>query len=330
MRTVGTILAAAGTALSLLCIIAPQVTVAANLQAAEKKISAQPSQSIPDVIGILPKLEGLADGAFQLPPWEKIFDFADGFVKAADKQLNAAAREFNVAEKIDEFRNTFHNIVAASSEIRGDMTELTQQGLTLGQISDELGVIFNDVLEYLKKTFPPPDQAPGHEQRQEMVETVLDRAEQGLLDFARKHGMSQDGLEKLRSSFDRLKPHIEKLVVITADLIEQHPVIFSALVFSGVAMLVPESWFLRPLLSMIGYGPYGPIKGTAASWAQRRFWGAVVSRGSWFAFLQRAGMKGIALSRPFMGVIGAVIGGVVGALFPCFSPRDLFENFARL
>jgi hypothetical protein len=163
----------------------------------------------------LPKLEGLAEGAFQLPPWEKIFDFADGFVKAADKQLNAAAREFNVAEKIDEFRNTFHNVVAASSDIRGHMTELTQQGLTLDQISDELGVIFNDVLEYLKKTFPPPDQAPGHEQRQEMVETVLDRAEQGLLDFACKHGMSQDGLEKLRSSFDRLKPHVEKLVVIT-------------------------------------------------------------------------------------------------------------------
>ena len=28
-------------------------------------------------------------------------------------------------------------------------------------------------------------------------------------------------------------------------------------------MLIPESWILHPLLSMMGYGPYGPIKGGA-------------------------------------------------------------------
>ena len=120
-----------------------------------------------------------------------------------------------MAEKIDEFRSTFHDIVSASNEIRGHLTELTQQGLTLDQISGELGVIFNDILGHLKKAFPPPDQAPGHEQRQEMVNTVLDSAEQELVDFARKHGMSEDGLENLRSSFGLLKPHVEKLVVIT-------------------------------------------------------------------------------------------------------------------
>ena len=136
-------------------------------------------------------------------------------MKATNERLNAAAREFEVAEKIHEFRSTFHAIVSTSNEIRGHMTELTQQGLTLDQISDELGVIFNDILGHLKKTFPPPDQAPNHEQRQEMVNTVLERAEQELVDFARKYGMSEDGLENLRSSFDRLKPHVEKLVVIT-------------------------------------------------------------------------------------------------------------------
>jgi hypothetical protein len=131
--------------------------------------------------------------------------------------------------------------------------------------------------------------------------------------------MSEDGLENLRSSFDQLKPRVEKLVVITGDLIEQHPVLFSTLVFSATAMLIPESWILRPLLSMIGYGPYGPIKGSPAAWAQRRFWGAAVSKGSWFAFLQRAGMKGISV-RPIMGAIGGAIGAIVGST-PCFLAR---------
>ena len=136
-------------------------------------------------------------------------------MKTTNERLNSAARQFDVAEKIDEFRSTFHNIVSSSNEIRGHMTELTQQGLTLDRISDELGIIFDDILDRLKETFPPPDQAPSHEQRQEMVNTVLDRAEQGLVDFARKHGMSEDGLRNLRSSFARLKQLTKKLVVIT-------------------------------------------------------------------------------------------------------------------
>ena len=159
------------------------------------------------------------------------------------------------------------------------MTELTQQGLTLDRISDELGIIFDDILDRLKETSPPPDQAPSHEQRQEMVNTVLDRAEQGLVDFARKHGMSEDGLRNLRSSSARLKQLTKKLVAITGmpspaacivvriwslpplgDLVEQHPILFCILGSSVAAMLVPESWILRPLLNMMGFGQYGPIK----------------------------------------------------------------------
>jgi len=147
-----------------------------------------------------------------------------------------------------------------------------------------------------------------------MVVAVLDKAEQGLLDLARKHGMSEDGLERVRESFGLLKPRIEKLVVITGDLVEQHPVIFSALISSAVAMLIPESWILRPLLSVMGYGPYGPIKGSPAAWAQRRFWGATVKKGSWFAILQKAGMKGTSI-RSIIGAIGGAIGGLFGKLF---------------
>jgi hypothetical protein len=52
-----------------------------------------------------------------------------------------------------------------------------------------------------------------------MTTTVLDRAEQGLLELGGKHGMSEDGLERVRRSFASLKPHIENLVVITGALL---------------------------------------------------------------------------------------------------------------
>ena len=100
---------------------------------------------------------------------------------------------------------------------------------------------------------------------------------------------------------------------------------------SIAGMVIPQAWILRPLLSVLGYGLYGPIKGrqsidnyrrtglsydgfpgSPAAWAQLQFWGAAVQKGSWFAILQRAGMKGVSSSiRPMMGVIG----GTVGALF---------------
>jgi hypothetical protein len=100
-------------------------------------------------------------------------------------------------------------------------------------------------------------------------------------------------------------------------------------------ILVPEAWILRPLLSVMGYGLYGPVKGTQAiddyrwagltcdgfpgtpaAWAQFQFWGAAVKKGSWFAILQKAGMKGVSSSiRPVMGAIGGTIGALYGKLF---------------
>ena len=53
-------------------------------------------------------------------------------------------REFNMAERVDESRSTLYNVVSGSNEIHGHMTELTHRGLTFGQISEKLGVIFDN------------------------------------------------------------------------------------------------------------------------------------------------------------------------------------------
>jgi len=36
--------------------------------------------------------------------------------------------------------------------------------------------------------------------------------------------------------------------------------------------------------------------GSAAAWAQRFFWGANIRKGSWFAWFQSKGMKGVGMS----------------------------------
>lgn len=44
------------------------------------------------------------------------------------------------------------------------------------------------------------------------------------------------------------------------DLVEQHPILFDVLLIVLTAPLV-EIAFLRPILGVVGFGPYGPIKG---------------------------------------------------------------------
>lgn len=250
------------------------------------------------------KFEDGAIDATQLPPWGEIVAYGDQLLKVINKDLDAAARKFHIQEKIDDFRSTFRDIVSTSAEIREHMTELTQKGLTLDRTSDELEVIFNDILDNLQE----PDQAPNHQERQERVLSILDEAGGRLLDLARKHGMSEDGVENLRRSFDRLKHHIQKLFIIIEDIIEEYPFLFCILAFAVLAMLIPESWLLLPLLKLVGFGLKGPIKESLAAWTQHWFFGARVTKGSLFAILQSAGMIGSPYSRLIMGAIGGVAG----------------------
>ena len=58
-----------------------------------------------------------------------------------------------------------------------------------------------------------------------------------------------------------------------------------------VSLLIPEIPIFRGILRLLGFGLRGPVKGSAAAWLQSRLWGGAVARGSWFAMLQKAGMK---------------------------------------
>ena len=120
------------------------------------------------------------------------------------------------------------------------------------------------------------------------------------------------------------------------DINEQHPQLLTTLVFSVATLLIPESWILRPFLSLLGFGPAGPIKGalkhqnhtfeahvsavgSAATWLQRRFWGGAVRAGSWFALLQAAGMGVIPKWAGLVTKVPLLVGGLLAMSLPRFN-----------
>lgn len=52
------------------------------------------------------------------------------------------------------------------------------------------------------------------------------------------------------------------------------------------------------------------VIGSPAAIIQSRFWGAAVKEGSWFSYLQRAGMKGVTsgTGKKIIGGVGAGMG----------------------
>ena len=49
--------------------------------------------------------------------------------------------------------------------------------------------------------------------------------------------------------------------VSLGDIAEQHPELFETLAIAGVMLIIPESWFLRPLFMVFGMSPEGPVEG---------------------------------------------------------------------
>ena len=167
-------------------------------------------RGIPDVYN---KIE---DATANLPSWDRIASFGSGLLKQADEDLSNAIKQWPIKEDVESFRATLQELLYSANAIRADFAHVTEKkGLTFEDISDELGAAFQAVLEELKEAFPPPDQAPSHEARQNMTRTTLQKIEQALLDFARKHDVPEDRVEALLVSFGKLVPIVEKLVVIT-------------------------------------------------------------------------------------------------------------------
>ncbi|KAJ7682400.1 hypothetical protein DFH06DRAFT_1314619 [Mycena polygramma] len=92
----------------------------------------------------------------------------------------------------------------------------------------------------LEEMFPAPDEARRHEERQKKVAVALDSEKAGaaLVTVCVKHGMAQ---RRVDAHWHTVWPAIENVVVLLGDLVEQHPDLLSALLFTGALALLPES-----------------------------------------------------------------------------------------
>ncbi|KAH7888195.1 hypothetical protein F5I97DRAFT_1805203 [Phlebopus sp. FC_14] len=226
------------------------------------------------------------------------------------------AEELHHSGKFGEVRASMEQLVNRTAALR---STLEGHNISLHEVSENLGVVFATIMDDLMEAFPPTDEAPSHAERTAKVSYVLDEVQLAIVNLGVHHGVDEAVISDHSTV---IRNHTQALVVTIGDLIEQHPMLFDMLVFSVFAMLIPEEWLLRPFLSLFGFGPAGPLKGSTAAGMQRLFWGAAVKEGSWFAFLQRAGMK---LAFPpgtfkaIMGTVGAAVGAGVGKLGSYFG-----------
>ena len=56
-------------------------------------------------------------------------------------------------------------------------------------LADALGRAFADVLDSLRESFPPPDRAPTHAERQNMTRAVLAQAGNAIVAVALRYGL---------------------------------------------------------------------------------------------------------------------------------------------
>ncbi|KAF9498948.1 hypothetical protein BDN71DRAFT_1350134, partial [Pleurotus eryngii] len=156
--------------------------------------------------------------------------------------------------------------------------------------SEDIDRAFEELLKHVHKVFPAPDEAACHDDCQRLIEHILKEAEIKLFEIlCVKHKLvNEEAFSKFWRSVSLI---IERIVVTTGDLLEQHPKLTEFIVTAVIFMLISESWFTKPLLRLISFGPLGPVKGSLAAWAQRVFYGANVGSKTIFAYPQSAAMK---------------------------------------
>jgi hypothetical protein len=106
-----------------------------------------------------------------------------------------------------------NEIVLNAEKFRENVTLSVQsQGTTLETVYEELTILLSDILDELKAEFLPSDEAPSHDERVVRVSVTMSKVENGIVGLGEKIGMSE---EHLRVHLGNIRPHVERLVVIT-------------------------------------------------------------------------------------------------------------------
>ncbi|KAF8517713.1 hypothetical protein BU17DRAFT_66783 [Hysterangium stoloniferum] len=239
--------------------------------------------------------------------WNQSVDVNSGVHYVVDRLEELANTITSTAGSIHQFRNSMTSLLSTVQNFQEDIqSKMEAEGHALEVLLEKLEIQFTDILEELQSEFSvplPEDQDLRQKERAKFVHQALLKVENVVVNVVEELGMS--GVDT-RNSFRNLSPHIEQFLMVSGSLIDKHPELVELLIFSGITLLLPEGWFLRPLLRVFGFS-------SLAAWAQRFFFGAGVNEGSWFSILQAAGMKNseYGVGRTIWGTISLGIGPLI-------------------
>jgi len=226
--------------------------------------------------------------------WRTILRHKAKATIAARDLIQKARNEYaDVASTIDEYKRHMEDTVKAASQAREKLdVALSAHGISLEDLSEMLATELEQLEDALKKEFEEPlpeDQDERYLQRQKMLNFTLEKIEDA---FAKTVAVADIPEDEARRTFLPVRATLHRTLSVAGNIIDRHPVLVETIVISAVFLLIPQSWVLGPIMRVFGFGTRGPVRGSAAAWLQRFFWGGSVAKGSWFAALQQAGMVG--------------------------------------
>ncbi|KXN93038.1 hypothetical protein AN958_10104 [Leucoagaricus sp. SymC.cos] len=152
--------------------------------------------------------------------------------------------------------------------------------------SRELSGIYEEIKDQVNDPLPQ-DRNEKAKTRAKLIDIVMGKIQAAYFRVLTQVGVPREQAEVHSESFFS---KIKRMLLITANIADRFPLLKEVIVFAASMLLLPQFQILRPIMVFFGFGPTGVVRGTAAAWAQRTFFGGLIPAGSWFAILQRVSM----------------------------------------
>jgi hypothetical protein len=122
-----------------------------------------------------------------------------------------------VPVKLREFEESMVQVVTGAKKLRDDVCQAAQTfGEGLDEVSAKLSAEMAVILEELKTEFPPPAEAPGHEERLKMISHIMKKIEKSLVRVGGLYGLSE---MDVTTHFRVIEPHVTNVLVVTGQSI---------------------------------------------------------------------------------------------------------------
>jgi len=214
--------------------------------------------------------------------WDEVKAHGDAFRAVIDKVYQDTVARFpQVASYLTEFKDLMTHITDASCQFREDLQRRIHN-VDTEHISTKLSAELDIVYEDFKAEFSlplPKDEDARYSQRKEMISWLMRKVEDAVV---RVLALDQIPEPDVRARFREIEPKITDALLIAGKLpwhlvldvnlvligtpgrlIDKHPILVDLIIYSAITLVAPESWLLRPLFRLFGFGPDGPVKGSS-------------------------------------------------------------------